>query len=93
MVECSNPSCACGRWFHLECMSLDPENFPGDQWWCSDTCSCYTNSCYCKLNRDDGVRLLECGQGVQCPNGQFFHADCVGLASEIVLGKGRLVTC
>jgi hypothetical protein len=37
MIECENPECTNGQWFHLECVDLDEDNLP-DEWFCSSAC-------------------------------------------------------
>jgi len=38
MIECENPYCKNGQWFHYSCVNLTEDNEPTKEWYCSSTC-------------------------------------------------------
>ncbi|XP_070554960.1 uncharacterized protein [Ptychodera flava] len=77
LIECSAGSeCRNGIWFHTECVNVEPDDIPEDQWYCSDTCSKTSPYC-CKIAKD--VELIGCESRQHCFRGEWFHLDCVGL--------------
>ncbi|XP_077862477.1 uncharacterized protein LOC100373840 [Saccoglossus kowalevskii] len=81
MIECSALSqCKRGRWFHLDCVELQPESVPDDEWWCSPDCEQSSIYCFCKKKEDtDDDKWIGCDREFMCPNGEWFHMRCVGL--------------
>ncbi|KAK3108451.1 hypothetical protein FSP39_008205, partial [Pinctada imbricata] len=39
MVLCENPLCKRGKWFHLRCLGLSPDQLPDKKWFCSKNCA------------------------------------------------------
>lgn len=38
MIECDNPSCQNGQWFHLSCVGIDEGKEPSTDWYCCSDC-------------------------------------------------------
>jgi len=38
MIECSGYRCPGDNWFHLECLGLDQDDVPDDDFYCSEGC-------------------------------------------------------
>ena len=38
MIYCNNSECKEGSWFHLECLGMEEEDVPEDDWFCSESC-------------------------------------------------------
>ncbi len=55
MTECSGRDCCKQfRWYHLECVRMDPDDLPFDNdWWCGKACKVYAIFCPCKGYKPD----------------------------------------
>ena len=38
MIECENPKCPNGQWFHYSCVEITEGKEPTDEWFCSEQC-------------------------------------------------------
>ena len=38
MIECSGVNCPGNNWYHLECIGMEEEDVPDDDYYCSDQC-------------------------------------------------------
>ena len=79
-VECSaGHQCRHGRYFHLRCKDLTPEDIPeDDEWWCSVACRQFSKLCVCHLHKPR-LAWVGCSSKKRCINEEWFHRKCVGL--------------
>lgn len=90
MIQCSNDKCGNGKWFHLSCLNMAEVDVPENEWWCSDECRCKGLFCFCKTDQASPF-WVECERQEDCPNGQYFHPDCVGLTKETIPGSYNII--
>ena len=81
MIQCSNPGCLNGRWFHLTCVAEQNErdvHTEGD-WFCDEDCEAQRSSIFCICKAIKSEPMLKCAND-QCTRGQDFHISCLGLS-------------
>ncbi len=91
MVQCSNPRCTNGRWFHYTCIGIgddeeeDVDDILNDDWWCSPECAQYSIFCICNKSQPD-QELIECYRGANCLKSRKYHISCIGLHGTLPAG-------
>ena len=82
MVQCCNPLCSNGSWFHLGCVHL--EHMPQGDWYCGEKCtkSRHYIGCICATKKVDDI--IRCTLGAECKGRETYHRKCL-------LGKGKVV--
>ena len=77
MIECSGQRCRSGRWFHLGCVGMAPEDVPDDDWFCEDCNLKKSLYPYCICYTDTGNAMIAC-DNPECDK-EWFHLSCMGI--------------
>lgn len=87
-VMCENTLCPYGRWFHAECIDVNPDEIP-DHFYCCETCQASPFQTQCLCNMKSSEQLILCTSGSQCLGAKEYHPSCVGFVPELY-SSGKL---
>ncbi|XP_061162619.1 uncharacterized protein LOC133171838 [Saccostrea echinata] len=79
MIYCSGIHCPGNNWFHLQCLHMEDDDVPDEEFYCSDDCRKRAVYKYCNCHVDMGQ--YEPMVGCDNPNcrKEWYHLKCVGL--------------